>query len=110
MNPVPLLVVAACEVGGIVLLTYGLQLRRRDKARRHAQEPLPPVLPAWIFDNSEQPDGPLWYCPDCWLEWIRQGEHMYFEPDGVRQFCAAHVTSTLAHALETQTMKSEKHP
>jgi len=107
MNPVPLFVVAACEVGGIVLLTYGLQLRRRDKARRHAQEPLPPVLPAWIFDNSERPaDGGNWYCLDCWLEWFRDHPGCaYFEPEGIPHMCAAHVTSTLAHALNMM----EKH-
>jgi hypothetical protein len=104
-------VVAACEVGGIVLLTYGLQQWRREQSRKRARQALtpPPILPAWIFDNSEQPDGGRnWYCPDCWLEWMRDHPRQsYFEPDGVRQFCAAHVTSTLAHALNAQSM--EKH-
>ena len=89
-----------------ILVKMAWPYHKRFMAQRQ-QESLPPILPAWIFDNSESPDGMVWYCPDCWLEWIRQGEHMYFEPDGVRQFCAAHITSTLAHALNAQSL--EKH-
>ena len=120
IQPVPILMVAACEVGGLVLFTYGLQQwrRGRKRARARARQALtppmpPPILPAWIFDNSELPDGGAgnWYCPDCWLEWLRDHpQQSYFEPDGVRQFCAAHVTSTLAHALHAQAIQSEKHP
>lgn len=77
------------------------QLTLQDQDSDPAQDHLPTVRPAWMFDASDTAPE----CPECYIEHLRfrvlprDDDGGYVMPAGEPVICARHSATTLAKAL-----------
>lgn len=91
---------AFCLVAGWAIQGYVTSRRERK-----AQEPLPPVLPAWLFDHSDATSDGVTYCPQCCAGALN-GWHV--EPRGHPMFCSEHHDSILARAIAARLEEAKR--